>query len=105
MDDAKLAELLGKVGHETFVEYYPEFCDWSVPDESLRGRLLADSWNARKGQNGGAYTLGTCRTKVSKGRRIICAGRGADALRLIAASSKNQTARNYALVQLNVMEE
>ena len=104
MNDAKLAEILYSIGHEIFAEYYGELSDPSLSMADLIERLLTDSRNAGKGRSGGGYTIGTCRSKVSHGRRIIRAGRGVDALRLIADST-NERAREHALAQLRAMQE
>ena len=104
MNDAKLAEILYSIGHEVFAEYYRELAERSVSRADLIERLLTDSLAAGKGRGGGGYTIGTCGSKVSHGRRIIRAGRGVDALRLIADST-NERARDYALAQLREMEE
>lgn len=104
MNDAKLAEILYSIGHEIFAAYYRELADQSLSRADLIERLRTDSRNAGKGRGGGGYMVGTCRSKVSHGRRIIRAGRGADALRLIADST-NERARDHALTQLRAMQE
>lgn len=104
MNDAKLEAELRGIGYEVFAVYYRLFCDRSLTNQALIDRLLADSRDARKGRNGGAYTLGTCRTKVSKSKGIIAAGRGPDALRRIAAGSRNDNAKTCALYHLEAME-
>ncbi len=104
MNDAKLSEILYSIGHEVFAEYYRDLSDQSFSRAALIERLLTDSRNAGRGRNGGGYTIGTCRSKVSHGRRIIRAGRGVDALRLIADST-NERARERALAQLRAMGE
>ena len=104
MNDAKLSEILYSIGHEVFAEYYRELSDLSLSRADLIERLRTDSRNAGKGRGGGGYTRSTCGSKVSHGRRIIRAGRGVDALTLIAEST-NDRARVHALAQLRAMEE
>ncbi len=94
MTDAMLLKRLRKVGFETFAEYYGELSDPSLSNAALSEALIADK----------RYTLNSAHTKVSVGRGIIRAGRGLDALRLIA-DSKNDRARIYALALLRAMEE
>ena len=65
-----------------------------LSNEALIEVLIADK----------GYKLNSARTKVSVGRGIIRAGRGLDALRLIA-DSKNERAMVYVLAQLRAMEE
>lgn len=89
-----LASRLRSIGHETFAEYYRELSGHSRSNEALIEVPIADK----------GYTLNSARTKVSVGRGIIRAGRGLDALRLIA-DAKNKRAMVYALAQLRAMEE
>ena len=93
MDDELMAERLRSIGHETFAEYYRQLSDGLLSNEALIEQLMY----------GKGYTLNSARTKVSVGRGIIRAGRGIDALRLIA-ESKNDTARVYALAQIAAIE-
>ena len=89
-----LASRLRSIGHETFAEYYRELSDQSLSNEALIEVLIADK----------GYTLNSASTKVSIGRGIIRAGRGLDALRLIA-DPKNDRARVHALALLRAIEE
>ena len=93
MNSELLASRLRSIGHETFAEYYRELSDQSLTNEALIEVLIADK----------GYTLNSARTKVSVGRGIIRAGRGLDALRLIA-DSKNGRAMVYALSQLRAVD-
>ena len=94
MNSELLASRLRSIGHETFEEYYRELSDQSLSNEALIEVLITDK----------GYTLNSARTKISVGRGIIHAGRGFDALKLIA-DSKNDRAMVYALAQLRAMEE
>ena len=93
MDDDLLLERLRSVGYEAFARYYRELADRSISNANLVGRMAYEM----------GYTLNSARTRASVGRGIIRAGRGVDALHLIA-DSKNDRASIFSLAQLAVME-
>jgi hypothetical protein len=77
MDDRQLDDCLHSTGKGSFVKYYEMFSDNTRQDDSLMDILM-------KNEN---YTEGSSRTKVSRARSIIRAGRGQDALKIIAKSA------------------
>lgn len=80
MNDNKQLEELRRAGMEWFAEYYLELCNWSLSDGYLVNKMIEEK----------GYTRPSSRTKVSAGRRIIKAGRGRDALVLIAKSKNDR---------------
>ena len=58
MNDADLVERLERIGHETFAEYYRDFCDWTVSNQVLIERLIADE----------SYSSYSGRTKIYRAR-------------------------------------
>ena len=78
MNDDKLDRYLRSVGKECFVKYFGELFN-----ESYSNQDVADLLNRKED-----YTDGSCRSRVSKARRIIKAGRARDALREISRSAR-----------------
>ena len=72
MDDLQLMTALKSMGKGCFAKYYNLFCDRSLTIADISERM----------RSGEGYTLKSCRTRSSNGRRIIDAGRGDDALAL-----------------------
>lgn len=77
MDEHQLQRNLRSMGMACFVKYFGEFNNRSLPNQAVIKILLE-----REG-----YTPGSCANRVSRARRIIRAGRAADALLMIAGAS------------------
>ena len=78
MDDQQLNRALRSVGMCCFVKYFGEFDNNALPIPAVVEIL--------REQEG--YKENACRTRVSKSRSIIRAGRARDALLMIAGSAK-----------------
>ncbi len=78
MDDIRLERYLQSVGKEVFATYYDQFANPSLSNTYLLDLLVSER----------GYTLKACRTRVSKARSIINAGRGSDALRRCAVRKR-----------------
>ena len=74
MDDRQLQRNLQSVGMACFAKYFGEFANNALPN-----RAVAEILREREG-----YTPASCSGRVSTARRIIKAGRAADALLMIA---------------------
>ena len=72
MDDAALESRLRDCGKGWFVEYYRELSDPSIMHKNLAEKVFREK----------GYSKFSCRSRVSKGRAIIKAGRGKDAFRI-----------------------
>ena len=77
MNDHQLQRNLRSMGMACFVKYFGEFANQSLPNAAVIKILLERE----------SYTPGSCTNRVSRARRIIKAGRAADALLMIAAAS------------------
>ena len=77
MTDHQLQRNLRSMGMACFVKYFAEFANQSLPNQAVIKTLLELE----------SYTPGSCANRVSRARRIIKAGRAADALLLIAGAS------------------
>ena len=82
MNDNDLHQKLWQAGMEWFAEYYRVLADWSLSNNELVEKMIAEK----------NYTPKSSRTKVSAGRKIIKSGRGKDALSLITGSKSKRGA-------------
>jgi hypothetical protein len=76
MNEAQLRRAINSVGMRVFVEYFALFSDPGLTAGGVADRLPA------------AYTRKARATRASKGRGIITAGAGREALAIIAASRR-----------------
>lgn len=92
---ATLAELLKAIGMECFVNYYHRFAD-----SNLSSADIMEQMHSREG-----YTEKSCRSRLSKARKVIRDGLSIEALTLIADSGRIQdSVRNDALKLISVLE-
>jgi hypothetical protein len=78
MDDKQLDRAIRSIGKGCFVKYYEEFRNSTLSNEDLIELLM----------NNEGYAETASGTRVSYSRRVIHAGRGADALLGITRSTK-----------------
>jgi hypothetical protein len=78
MDDTQLRRLLKSVSMEYFVAEQPALTNFTISDQEL----------IDKRRQTPSYTERSCRTRITKSRAIIRAGRAKDALAIIARSSR-----------------
>ena len=76
MNDEQLKTALRSMGQACFVRYYRMFADDTVSREDAIEVLRSET----------DYTERSCGTRTSHARRIIAAGRGPDALRIVISS-------------------
>ena len=86
MNEQQLVGTLKSVGMRCFVKYFRQFCDPSLSNEAVAAQIEEAEQYSRK----------TCRTRTSGARRIINAGRGRDALTIIANSRADARTRQEA---------
>ena len=86
MNEQQLMRTLNSVGMRCLVTYFRQFCDLSLSNDDVAAQI----------QESERYTARTCRTRVRSARRIINAGRGRDALTIIANSKADVQARQEA---------
>jgi hypothetical protein len=90
-----LAELLKAIGMECFVNYYHHFAD-----SNLSSADIIEQMHSREG-----YTEKSCRSRLSKARKVIRDGLSIEALTLIADSGRLQdSVRNDALQLISALE-
>lgn len=80
MPNHKLKRNLLAVGHGCFVTYYNLFADRNTSREAAVAMLRKET----------GYTEQSCTSRTVKARRILDAGRGVDALRLILSSPSSR---------------
>ena len=80
---------------ECFVNYYHHFADSNLPSA-----YFIEQMHSREG-----YTEKSCRSRLSKARKVIREGLSIEALALIADSERMQdSVRNDALKLISVLE-
>ena len=90
-----LTDLLKAIGMECFVNYYHRFAD-----SNLSSAGIIEQMHSREG-----YTEKSCRTRLSKARKVIRDGLSIEALTLVADSGRIQdSVRNDALKLISVLE-
>ncbi len=77
MNDQQLHRNLNSIGKECLVTFFNEFCDLTRSNESVAAQIREER----------GYTWEACRTRTSKSRRIIKAGRASDALDMVCLST------------------
>ena len=78
MTDYMMEKYLKSIGKGFFVDYYDRLADLSLANRDVAAIIQREQ----------RYTPGSCANRVSKGRSIIQAGRGEDALRVCLASRR-----------------
>lgn len=92
---ATLTDRLKAIGMECFVNYYHRFAD-----SNLSSADIIEQMHSREG-----YTEKSCRTRLSKARKVIRDGLSIEALTLVADSGRIQdSVRNDALKLISVLE-
>ena len=86
MNEQQLVRTLNSVGKRCFITYFRQFCDPSLSNEAVAAGI----------EEAEGYPAKACRSRVSGARRIISAGRGRDALTIIAGSRADAQARQEA---------
>ncbi|MEH5890519.1 hypothetical protein [Enterobacter roggenkampii] len=90
-----LVSLLKAIGMECFVNYYHHFADSNLPSA-----YIIEQMHSREG-----YTEKSCRSRLSKARKVIRDGLSIEALTLIADSGRIQdSVRSDALKLISVLE-
>ncbi|MFA9595586.1 DUF6998 domain-containing protein [Citrobacter telavivensis] len=90
-----LTDRLKAIGMECFVNYYHRFAD-----SNLSSADIIEQMHSREG-----YTEKSCRTRLSKARKVIRDGLSIEALTLVADSGRIQdSVRNDALKLISVLE-
>ncbi|WP_259470202.1 DUF6998 domain-containing protein [Serratia plymuthica] len=90
-----LVSLLKAIGMECFVNYYHHFAD-----SNLSSAYIIEQMHSREG-----YTEKSCRSRLSKARKVIRDGLSIEALTLIADSGRIQdSVRSDALKLIRVLE-
>lgn len=93
---ATLARLLKAIGMECFVNYYHHFAD-----SNLSSADIIEQMHSREG-----YTEKSCRSRLSKARKVIGDGLSIEALMLIADSGRIQdSVRNDSLKLISVLSK
>ena len=87
---ATLAEHLKAIGMECFVNYYPHFAD-----SNLSSADIIEQMHSCEG-----YTEKSCRTRISKARKVIRDGLSIEALTLIAHSGRIQDSVKKEVLKL-----
>ena len=90
MNEQQLVRTLNSVGMRCFVTYFRQFCDPSLSNEDVAALL----------EEAEQYAATACRTRTSGARSIIRAGRGRDALTMIARSKADARTRDGAAALL-----
>lgn len=90
MNEQQLVRTLNSVGKRCFVTWFRQFCDPSLSNEDVAALL----------EEAEQYTAKTCRNRTSGARSIIRAGRGRDALTIIARSKADARTRHEAATLL-----
>ncbi len=86
MNEQQLMRTLNSVGMRCLVTYFRQFCDLSLSNDDVAAQI----------QEAEHYAATACRTRVRGARRIINAGRGRDALTIIANSKADVQTRQEA---------
>lgn len=86
MNEQQLIRTLNSVGRRCFITYFRQFCDPSLSNEAVAAQIEETE----------GYSSKACRSRVSGARRIISAGRGRDALTIIAGSRADARTRQEA---------
>lgn len=76
--DEWLTDYLKAIGMKCFVTYYQRFADVNVPTSDIIEQLHTQE----------GYTEKSCRSRLSKARKIIESGAGIEALEMIASSER-----------------
>ena len=87
---ATLVEHLKAIGMECFVNYYPHFAD-----SNLSSADIIEQMHSCEG-----YTEKSCRTRISKARKVIRDGLSIEALTLIANSGRIQNSVKKEVLKL-----
>ena len=90
MNEQQLVRILNSVGKSCFVTYFRQFCDSSLSNEDVAALL----------KEAEQYPATACRNRTSGARSIIKAGRGRDALTIIAHSKADARTRHEAATLL-----
>ncbi len=90
MNEQQLVWTLNSVGKRCFVTYFRQFCDPLLSNEDIAALIKETE----------GYTDNTCRNRTSGARSIIRAGRGRDALTIIARSKADARTRQEAAMLL-----
>ncbi len=86
MNEQQLIRTLNSVGRRCFITWFRQFCDPSLSNEAVAAEI----------EEAEGYPASACRSRVSGARRIISAGRGRDALTIIANSRADAQTRQDA---------
>lgn len=87
---ATLAEHLKAIGMECFVNYYPHFADSNISSADIIEQMHSCE----------GYTEKSCRTRISKARKVIRDGLSIEALTLIANSGRIQDSVKKEVLKL-----
>ena len=90
MNEQQLVRALNAVGMRCFIAWFRQFCDPSLSNEDVAAQM----------QEAESYSAKACRSRVSGARRIIRAGRGRDALTIIANSRADTRTKQGAVTFL-----
>ncbi len=86
MNEQQLVRTLNSVGKSCFITWFTQFCDPSLSNEDVAAQI----------EEAERYSPKTCRSRTRGARRIIRAGRGRDALTIIANSRADAWTRQEA---------
>ena len=86
MNEQQLRRTLNSVGMRCFIIWFRQFCDPSLSNEDIAVQIEETE----------QYSPKTCRTRTSGARSIIRAGRGRDALTIVANSRADAWTRQEA---------
>ncbi len=86
MNEQQLVRTLNSVGKRCFITWFRQFCDPSLSNEDVAAQM----------QEAERYSPKACRSRTSGARSIIRAGRGRDALTIIASSRADAWTRQEA---------
>lgn len=90
MNEQQLVRTLNSVGMKCFITWFRQFCDPSLSNEDVAAQM----------QEAERYSAKACRSRTSGARRIIRAGRGRDALTIIADSKADARTKQGAVTFL-----
>ena len=90
MNEQQLVRTLNSVGMKCFITWFRQFCDPSLSNEDVAAQM----------QEVERYSAKACRSRTSGARRIIRAGRGRDALTIIADSMADARTKQGAVTFL-----
>ena len=90
MNEQQLVRSLNAVGMRCFITWFRQFCDPSLSNEDVAAQIEETEQYSRK----------ACRSRTSHARSIINAGRGRDALTIIANSRADARTKQGAVTFL-----